>query len=427
MLVLLLPASAQADRLHPQDGPHVDVRILIEDSGVTFNLMINLVFVDEIVTAPREDPDMLHEVEVPALRAALSEFFAAENTVQIDGVEVTPVLTAFENMEPDISLLPLFPISGVRGISKVRMSLNYPAKSPPETVAMKWGPYPIDILLSEPGNVQRLEIVAEMTAEGLKSNIVFTEQEPEYTWHATGETIEDRFLAVPDPHEPSFWHVPVLSLALVLGLGIFMVGARASRGWATIRKPVMLIVTPLVAIAAVLTHDIATVAMPDPLDDSGDLPSSDQALAIFKPLHANIYRAFDYTEESDIYDALARSVHGPLLDDLYNQIYRSLILYEEGGAVSRVEEVTQITEEVGAIGQIDEYNDAIGFHLTARWEVLGTVYHWGHSHSRLNQYLAEYTVIDTEDGWRIAGNRILEQQRINLDEPPPTPPIDFEI
>ena len=60
-----------------------------------------------------------------------------------------------------------------------------------------------------------------------------------------------------------------------------------------------------------------------------------QALAIFVPLHANIYRAFDYGGESDVYDALAQSVQGELLDRTYRDVRRSLALQEAGGAVDR--------------------------------------------------------------------------------------------
>src|SRR5690606_14532992 len=135
------------------------------------------------------------------------------------------------------------------------------------------------------------------------------------------------------------------------------------------------------------------------------------AIAAFRPLHTNIYRAFDYNEEGDIYDALARSVDGPLLDELYNQIYRGLVMQlEDGAAVSRVQNVEPVESELRAVVAAD---GAASFRLSHRWRVTGAVYHWGHSHTRTNEYLAEYTVAATADGWRITASRPLEQFRVD--------------
>ena len=40
---------------HPADGPDVDVRILIAKKQVTFTVLMNLAYVDEIVDTPRQD------------------------------------------------------------------------------------------------------------------------------------------------------------------------------------------------------------------------------------------------------------------------------------------------------------------------------------------------------------------------------------
>ncbi len=58
--------------------------------------------------------------------------------------------------------------------------------------------------------------------------------------------------------------------------------------------------------------------------------------------------------------------------------------------------------------------------MTARWRVKGAVFHWGHSHTRTNEYRARYTVRGTEHGWRISASQVLEQQRIE------SAPIDAE-
>ena len=53
----------------------------------------------------------------------------------------------------------------------------------------------------------------------------------------------------------------------------------------------------------------------------------------------NIYRAFDYNEKSDVYDALEHSVTGDLLEELFLKIQSGLRMQEQGGAVAHVKRV----------------------------------------------------------------------------------------
>lgn len=172
---------------------------------------------------------------------------------------------------------------------------------------------------------------------------------------------------------------------------------------------------PTALIVAGLTLHVGTIEIQDPFGVGDALPSETEAVEIFAPLHANIYRAFDYTEREQIYDALAESVDGELLEALYSEIFRSLIMQDEGGAVSRVQAVTPLETEITSIGYLPPENTQPSFTLRARWRVEGLVYHWGHSHTRLNEYAAEYTVISTADGWRIGASRVTEQFRVEME------------
>jgi hypothetical protein len=65
-------------------------------------------------------------------------------------------------------------------------------------------------------------------------------------------------------------------------------------------------------------------------------------------LLSNIYQAFDYREESVIYDILEKSVAGELLTETYLETKRSLEIENQGGARARVKEV-EIVELHSAI------------------------------------------------------------------------------
>lgn len=130
------------------------------------------------------------------------------------------------------------------------------------------------------------------------------------------------------------------------------------------------------------------------------------AVALFTDLHRNIYAAFDQPDPEAIYDTLARSVDGPLLEQIYDEVYESLILAEDGGARTRITAVEVESAEVQP-----EIPEGGGFEIKARWKVVGEVAHWGHGHRRTNQYTALYTVAPRPAGWRIVGTRLLDQSR----------------
>jgi hypothetical protein len=148
------------------------------------------------------------------------------------------------------------------------------------------------------------------------------------------------------------------------------------------------------------------------LFNGGDaLPSHSQARAVFEPLHTNIYRAFDFTNQSDVYDSLARSVHGDLLDELYNQIHEGLVMQEEGGAVSEVQDLRLKDLLIESVGLDDTGSPT--FSARCQWEVDGAVFHSNHSHWRTNQYEARYGVAATASGWRIVAHEILAARRVD--------------
>ena len=416
-------AASSTDALHPQDGPHVDVRIVIADDEVRVRLEMNLVFLDEMIDFPRENQDVVSSVEWVDLRPSLEDFFRGSHPVSIDGTAVEPAIEKLQINDPDLRLLPLFPVSGERGLRKIRFELVYAVPSPPPTqVSFEWSTFPPNILV-DPDDPPPLAIAAELDAEGIRTPVLFTTVERGYTWHATGSDIESRLLVVPSPVTDQGSRIPLLAISLfviggvVVVIGVFIARSMGSNGPIVVA---VLIETPLLLGGVLaLMNDVGTVSIGGGLQP----PDRVEAEEIFKPLHSNVYRAFDFVEEEDIYDALSRSVEGDFLDDLYRTIFRSLVMQEEGGAVARISEVRPIEIEVGEVGVVDdgETGDTPAFNVRCRWQVEGVVSHWGHAHTRVNEYLADWSVALTDQGWRLTGSEILEQDRI---EDSSTDPLD---
>jgi hypothetical protein len=128
--------------------------------------------------------------------------------------------------------------------------------------------------------------------------------------------------------------------------------------------------------------------------------------AVAESLLRNVYRAFDYHSESDIYDALARSVQGDLLADLYLKIKQGLIMQEQGGAVARVQDVKIIRTEAA------EGRNKNGFVERLTWQVEGTVEHWGHVHTRVNEYAAEFEIDPAGASWKITAMTVTRQSSV---------------
>ena len=398
--------------LHPMDGPDVDCRIRIDEEAVQFQITMNLAFVDAIVDMGREMEDSLHPVEFEGLRGALLEHFVETNRVRVDGIEVTPVLDAeqpftFTPADPD--LVALFPRYGARSLAKVRLVLDYPLKSAPEEVVMEWGVFPDNETYVDPeGNAPPLEINAQLRANGVDELVVFKQDQPQVHWNGTLVSPGERFLEVPDVLGPKTWDVPFFSLGLA---SVALVLLIASLAGASKKRSKRLRSAFVALFLAVLLEPFGHSPVPAFGQGDADLPDAEQAVKVFRPLQANIYRAFDYEEESDVYDALARSVEGPLLAELYGEIYTSLVQEEAGGAVSRVRSVELLAAEVDDIRR-DE-NGRPSFAVNATWRIEGVVFHWGHAHVRLNEYQARYGVRRGPDGWRIASSQIMAERRID--------------
>ncbi len=395
------PAS-ESGRLDPKDGPDVDLRIAVEDDEVRFQIITNLAFLDSTTDAFREDESTLDPSEAPAAMDALVELFRRDIEVKVDGARVAPLAPDpdrdFEYDQGDPSLIPHFVNFGARAVARTRLTLRYPCKSPPDRVSIIWGTYPDNVTLADDeGVAPPIELLCRLAAGGVDRIVRFQREEPQFIWHRAAEEDGARMAPVPPIRQQESPPLPAAGLGLFgAALAAFVLGPARLRRAAT--GPLLLLSV------AFLGVQLAGRGV--------DLPSDAEAVSVFEPLHENIYRAFDYTDESDVYDALAESVDGPLLERLYDEVYRSLVLQEAGGAVSRVSSVRHLdlaVEEIGVVGE----RALPGFVVDATWQVDGAVYHWGHAHTRTNEYRARYTVHAAERGWRIAASEVLDQRRVD--------------
>ena len=398
-----------SDHLDPVDGPHVEIKVQLSPENLVMQVTMNIVFLDQAMTFERERYDLIDPSEGPALLEVLDEWADEYLAARIDGVDVKPLVEGLMINDPDTSMLTLMRQTGMRGLRKIRFNLEWPIKAAPQEIELSWPSYPPDTTI-DPIDPPPMQIAGEAAIEGIREAVFFTVDSPVWLWRSGSTAIDERLVAIPAPTPREPWAIPVLSV--VLG-GIALVVGLAMLVSSNLRSSLVgLLVMFIGAACSLLLSSVLVIDFTPPGGSSLEPPSVQQAEDLFVPLHGNIYRAFDYVEESDVYDALERSVTGDLLDELYRMIYASLVMEEAQGAASRVLAVRPVELDIDSI-DVDSARSIVRFDALYRWQVDGRVAHWGHMHERTNEYLARFGVVGSTDGWRIESIDLLEQERID--------------
>ena len=207
------------------------------------------------------------------------------------------------------------------------------------------------------------------------------------------------------PGQVSIREPPVLRrlwfalVVLVCGLGIGVLirrhGRHALNGHLPTKKALAIGLVLLIVGATTVPRALSPSYLSDA--ESGE---------VLAGLLENIYGAFDYREESMIYDILARSASGDLLTEIYLETRRSLELENQGGARAKVQALEMLEARQEPLA------GKFGFVAHCRWNVAGSVGHWGHIHQRVNQYAGRFTVEVIDGVWKITGLELLEEARL---------------
>jgi hypothetical protein len=386
-LINLLPLA----RAHEAIENNVYLAITLEDSELIYEIDAPTFLLPPLADLALGDA-------LPTLedrQESLERFFREHCPVSIDDLVVAPVVDELSFLE-----LEAAPHQGdILDFINTRVVLRYPVKTEPARIDMTWA-----IFAEEPPGVdpnehsvnELLEVSPYSLLGGKESFVLFTPAEPQFVWHRPNALPPMPVIAETAPPP---WEMPI---ALPIGLGFLGLGLLLPR-----RKPLYL------AGACAGMAAVGFAVWPPVVPPAPPLPSTELATAHFAQLHANIYRAFDYDDEQAIYDALAQSVHGPLLERLYIEIYESLILRDEGGVVAKVQKV----DMQSLIPRFPVANSATArIEFDCVWRVHGYVRHWQHAHRRVNEYAATYSMRRVNGAWKIVDARTTRQERIYTEE-----------
>jgi hypothetical protein len=333
------------------------------------------------------------------LKKQVGDFFLQRDNVLIDGKKLRPILdrTSFVKYSLTGSTFLQQPERMPVNTAMVGVIITYLTDGIPQEVTVEWD------LWSD--RVQKVPTNAIDPAGPFPSYI--TPDDNVHVWknflkQYTIPTVENIAVA----GSVTSFGLPlgsVVCLGVLLPIGL-QIRKRRQGG-----KPVLLqygLVVLLIA-ASLLLYPYLQVSIAKPGSIASRV-SNDQAKVILHSLLKNVYRAFDFREEGDVYDKLAISASGDLLADLYLQNRKSFEVKRAGGAQAKVKEI-----EILDVAVESNPDDTSALDLQSKWTAMGTVGHWGHIHTRKNHYEAVVTIEPVNGSWKITGLELLEEKRID--------------
>lgn len=337
--------------------------------------------------------------ELEPLQQRIGEFLLTKNPLRVDGQPLKPILDRTNYVKVSLSGIQLLEKPERLEISTaiVGVIISYITEGLPQQVTVDW-----ELFTDQ---IERVPATATDPAGPLGTYL--TPDDRVHTWtnylkNYKVPTVASVAVAGSLGEVRIPWATLVcLVLALPVAWWLF---SRRRQGKPAL-FPAAVLAALVVSGAAAYPYLGVTMARPEAI--AGTL-HPEQARELLQVLLKNVYRAFDFREEEDVYDKLAISVSGDLLADIYLQNRRSFSIQKAGGAQAKIKSV-EIEEAVAE--RLDDR--PLGYAIKGRWAAQGTVGHWGHIHSRRNQYHAIVTVEAVDGAWKITDLEVLEEQRVD--------------
>ncbi len=375
--------------------------VYITDTEIRHEILIPLLTLETWLPLERADPDVMTVEEQQAAGEAVSSFLAEHNRVEIDGSPVSPELDRLDFFGPEFR--DFARESPERDVSvhnaRVGVILSFPTEETAESLKFEWNYFDERLPVFKP----TVYVFEDETREN-----TLHPRRTAFEWENDRDREFPQFAGIEKPAPPPKIQLPLFSLT---GGGAAVILALAGlRAGPVRRRLACAIVAGGLAIGALATLPYARAEIPHPFQSHPEI-DNEQASLLFEKLHRNIYRAFQYRDEERIYDALNQSVAGPLLEDLYLQIRRNLTVEEQGGAVSRIDEI-EILDGARQL-HVNSSPAYPSFAYQCTWTVTGTIEHWGHIHTRTNSYEALFIIKGFPEGWKITDFEPLQEERID--------------
>lgn len=350
--------------------------VTIEPYEVRFEIMASGDAITQLLEFPLADPRTIQVDEQTPLKEKAIADFVGRFSFEIDDKVVTPEVQRadFLTLGAAGAYTRTEAVAEPLESAILGLTFAYPLTTTPGSLALSWTQLPM----------AGTKLPATVLEPSGITGFSFTADQPTLEWENESDELRPSVIEAVDVARPTW--VPLSILLLLAGL---VLTARAK---------------PVAGYSCLALALLATPFVRSPLPFVSALPE-EQASEVVEHLLTNIYRSFDYRQESAIYDQLAIGVTGDQLTEIYLGQRRALELENRGGARARVENV-----EVEAIESVKP--DGEGADVHARWNVSGSVNHFGHTHYRQNAYDAILRLQPVDGIWKISAIEVNEEKRV---------------
>ena len=373
--------------------------VYIEPNEIRHEVLIPLATLKTILPIKSRDAAFVEIDEQDAIRTLIQNWLRDENRVTINGSRVLPDFSRIDFYGLDLRDFAAQAAAQKVSLASGRVGIILRYQTPDDAVrdaTVSWNVYYStmnkiqSVVIAYPDQMDRFEFSRHNTAE---ANIL--------KWKCDPNALPQPIAPVPANLTPKpALTIPIGSLA---GLAIALFCLKIPR------HSLRLLFSGAVLILAIAVWNTAGIAIEHPWQQPAEL-SQEKATEIFQQLHQGTYRSLDFGSEDRVYDVLAASVDGKLLEQLYLQLRQSLEMREQSGAVARIQSI-----EYGNGQERPRQSTTVawpGFEYQSAWTVAGTVEHWGHIHERKNRFDAVFTIEPRDGCWKITRMDITDQQQV---------------
>lgn len=376
--------------------------LYIEDYEIRHEVLIPLLTLEESVPLPRVDEAFLTTSEQDSVRTAIEQYFVTGNPLEIDGRFILPTVARcdfygvdFRDFAQQARRRTIAVPSG-----RVGIILSWPLSRPAQQLKLVWDRFSKSVWAVKM-TVFAGEGSDRVTLSRLGNRNTFT-------WQSSADSQSPELQAIAAILPPrKHLTVPMIPFSVLLLLLLLYPMVRST--WDRTMRTTLIATLLLAGVVGQLRWPVS-VSVP-----MGRVPhlSAEQTMKIGQQLLPGIYATFRYRREQDIYDALAVTVDGDLLQEIYLQLLNGLKMEQQGGAVARVAAV-RILEWSRASG-VDEPDLPNEFTCHARWNVAGEVEHWGHIHRRQNQFAGNFSVAAIDGKWKLTELQITDDRQLHFE------------
>lgn len=365
--------------------------LYVEPYEVRHEVLVRIKDLEGWIDFDYEMDEVIEVGDQDSIKQALADFLVNRNSVRIDGVVPKPIIDRIHFVEVNLSGIQILEIPKPLPYASaiIGVIFAYPDPGMPKEVTIHWdmfnqkiqqvpsmtidpaGPWPHELQPSD--SILRwtnflkhyqLPAITEQKAENVKIHF------PLFTIVCISMMLFMLFRNQWSLNGLSKWRKFFFAFYIVLGIFAFPIGFKTS--------------LPFITKSSY---------------------SQPEAKKLIGQLLKNTYRAFDFRDEGDIYDKLAICNDATLLQQIYLQTRKSMVIENQGGAEAKVDEVLITNVE-------RENNDEDALAYRCKWIVKGVVGHWGHKHRRINQYEAIIKIKPIDGVWKMYNLDIIEEVRL---------------